>query len=122
MTSEGIPASLGQVKLPGREQSSAVKGRRGKALAGRRGRTRIICGFAAMHVYFPPLKGIRSFGTEGPTVGLIEGEGQDQERMAGRKYLEGRMRWSTGEQGLLRGPPCSLYPTERWNWAVAQAA
>lgn len=57
-----------------------MKGRRGQALAGKKGRTRIIWVFAVMHIYFPLLKGIRSFGTEGPTVGLMEGEGQDQER------------------------------------------
>lgn len=57
-----------------------MKGRRGQALAGKKGRTRIIWVFAVMYIYFPLLKGIRSFGTEGPTVGLMEGEGQDQEK------------------------------------------
>lgn len=64
----GGPASLAQVKLSGRGQSSVVEGRRGQALAGRRGSTRILWVFAVVYVYLPLLNGIGSFGTEGATV------------------------------------------------------
>lgn len=107
---------MGHVKRSDRGKSSAVKGRRGQALARRRCRTRIIWVFAVVHVYFPLFKGINSIGTEGSAV--FDGGGgpgsRNRSLMAGMKLSGGAHGVECrGSRDCLRGPPPHLYPSER---------